>query len=755
MFRRIGNMVVRHPVWTIVAWLIAAVAIVATAPSLPSNSDESSFLPKSYESIKAADLQEKAFPSAFTPSAIALYRRTDGGALTADDKQDVARITSELGKKHIDQVQKVVPGPPSKDGKYAMTLVQMDSKKAGQPEQSDAAKVLRADVKELAKGTHLDAKLGGSAAQALDQEDSSKRGQALIGIGTFAIILVTLLIIFRAPILAVLPLVLIGLVSAIANGLIAYATKLFGLQANSSISSILIVVLFGVGTDYFLFLMFRYRERLRAGDEPKQAMINAVDRVGEAIASAAGAVIIAFLALALSTLGFLKQMGPALAIAVGVTLIAGLTLIPAVVSLIGPKVFWPSKSWQHEPDNARFAALGRGVRRRPALTAAVSGLVLVALSLGTLGFKATFDLASGSMPKTKESMVVQDDMQKAYSAGAAAPTDVYLSSTAGKALDKAAFGAYAKKLAAVDGVADARLSQVSKDGATADFTVTLKYEASTEQALDAVGEVRDVAHSDAPDGTEAVVGGMSSIFKDINTAVNHDYRTVFPVAAVLIMVILGLLLRSLVAPWYLMASVGLGFGATLGATVWIFQDGQGKPGLMFMLPVIMYLFVVAIGTDYNILMIARLREEAREGREPREAAGMAVRHAGPTVAAAGFILAATFATMMLAGNSLLTEMGFAVSFGIVVAAFVMAMFFTPSLTALIGHAAWWPGHGDRARETATGTDSGAVASGSAAAAGSVASGSGTDSGLNSGSGSGSGSGFGQERPAEDSPGRRG
>ncbi|MEU3522671.1 MMPL family transporter [Streptomyces sp. NPDC038707] len=702
MFRRIGTAVVRHPIWTIVAWLIAAVAIVATAPSLPSNSDESSFLPSSYESIKAADLQQKAFPGAFTPSAIALYQRTDGGKLTAADQKDVARITTELGKKHIDQVQKVVPGPPSKDGKYTLTLVQMDSKNAGQPKQADAAKELREQAKALAKGTHLDVKLGGSAAQALDQQDSSKRGEALIGIGTFVIILVTLLIIFRAPILAVLPLVLIGLVSAVANGLIAYATKLFGLQANSSISSILIVVLFGVGTDYFLFLIFRYRESLRAGDEPKQAMINAVDRVGEAIASAAGAVIIAFLALVLSTLGFLKQMGPALAIAVGATLVAGLTLIPAVVSLIGPKVFWPSKSWQKEPQNARFAALGRGVQRRPALTAIVSGLVLLVLSIGTLGYKATFDLASGSMPKTKESMVVQDQMQKAYSAGAAAPTDVYLSSTDGKRLDRSRFTEYARKLGEVDGVAAARMTQVNKDGTTADFTVTLKYEASTDKAIDAVGRVRDVAHSAAPDGTEAFVGGMSSIYKDIDAAVNHDYRTVFPVAALLIMIILGLLLRSVVAPWYLIASVGLGFGATLGATVWIFQNAQGHSGLMFMLPVIMYLFVVAIGTDYNILMIARLREEARAGREPREAAGMALRHAGPTVAAAGFILAATFATMMLAGNSLLSEMGFAVSFGIVVAAFVMAMFFTPSLTALIGHAAWWPGHGDRAGTPGTG-----------------------------------------------------
>jgi RND superfamily putative drug exporter len=705
MFQRVGKAVVRHPVWTIVAWLIAAVAIVATAPSLPSNSDESSFLPKGYESIRASDIQHKAFPSAFTPSAIALYQRADSGKLTADDERDVARITTELSQKNIDQVQKVVPGPPSKDGRYTMTLVQMDKKTAGQTVQADAAKVLRKDVGQLTRGTHLQVKLGGPAAQALDEQDASKSGNTLIGLGTFAIILVSLLVIFRAPILAVLPLVLIALVAAVAEGLIAYATKLFDLQANNSVSSILIVVLFGVGTDYFLFLMFRYRERLRAGDEPKQAMINAVARVGEAIASAAGAVVIAFLALSLSTLGSLKQMGPALAIAVTATLVAALTLIPAVVSLIGPKVFWPSKSWQREPRNASFAALGRGIRRRPALTAGASGLVLVVLALGALGFKANFDLASGSMPKTKESMVVQDEMKAAYSAGAAAPTDVYLSSTDGKPLDKAAFGAYAEKLGAVDGVASARVSQLNKDGTTADFTVTLKYEASTDKAIAAVGRVRDVAHSAAPAGTEAVVGGLSSIYKDIDTAVDHDYRTVFPVAAVLIMIILGLLLRSVVAPWYLIASVGLGFGATLGATVWVFQGVRGHSGLIFLIPVIVYLFVVAIGTDYNILMIARLREEAREGHSPREAAGVALRHTGPTVAAAGFILAATFATMMLAGNALLKEMGFAVSFGIAIAAFVMAMFFTPSLTALIGHAAWWPGHADRPVPEAVGSES--------------------------------------------------
>jgi len=204
------------------------------------------------------------------------------------------------------------------------------------------------------------------------------------------------------------------------------------------------------------------------------------------------------------------------------------------------------------------------------------------------------------------------------------------------------------------------------------------------------------AHAAAPHGTYALVGGTTAVFADIQKAINHDYMVVFPVAAVIILLILMLLLRSVVAPWYLLASVGLGFGATLGASVLVFQVVRDQPGLVFLLPIYMYLFVVALGTDYNILMIARLREEAREGRDARQAAAMAVRHTGPTIGAAGLILAGTFASLMLAGNTILSQVGFAVSCGITLAAFVMALFFSPSITALIGRRAWWPGHGDQA-----------------------------------------------------------
>jgi RND superfamily putative drug exporter len=240
---------------------------------------------------------------------------------------------------------------------------------------------------------------------------------------------------------------------------------------------------------------------------------------------------------------------------------------------------------------------------------------------------------------------------------------------------------------------------LSADKLTASYSVVLDSDPTSDEALAAIkGPIRDAAHAAAPDGTEALVGGTTSVFADFQKAMNRDYKVVFPVAAIVIAVILALLLRSMVAPLYLMASVGLGFGATLGAAVIVFQHIEGKGGLIFLLPIYIYLFVVALGTDYNILMIARLREEAREGKNARDAAAEAVTHAGPTVAAAGLILAGTFASLMLGGNSLLVALGFSISFGIFVAAFVMAMFFTPALTALIGHAAWWPGHGDQTRE---------------------------------------------------------
>ncbi|MEU1418399.1 MMPL family transporter [Kitasatospora sp. NPDC005751] len=699
MFHRLGHFVVRRAWWVIAAWVVAMIAIVAGAPTITAQTDEASFLPKHYESIQASALQEKAFPANFTPSAMVLFERNDGAAMNDADKAAMAKIVQGLSDKKIADVEKVIPvseQTTSKDGKYALAPIAIDKAKQQSEDFGEAAKHLREEGKSLTSGTDLKFQLGGAAAQALDQKESSGSADALIAMSTVVLVALIVGIIFRSVLAGLLP-ILISLVVAMptANGVIAYATKAFGLESTPVLSAILIVVVLGVGTDYFLFLAFRYRERLRAGDDRKEAVANAVGRVGEAIASAAGAVTVAFAVLILSSLGMFKALGPALAIAVIVTALASLTLAPAVLAVIPARgVFWPGKKWMNEPGNARFTALGRMVEKRPALVALASGGVLVALSAGALGYNGTFDLAGSSMPKDKESMVVQDKLMNGFSAGAADPSHVYLTSTAGAKLDPAAFEGFAAKLGGVHGVSPvAAKPQLSEDGTTADFTVLLNNEPSSNAAIDSLTELREVAHSQAPTGTEAKVGGLTAVYKDINLAMNHDYKLVFPVAGLLILLILGLQLRSVVAPWYLMVSVGLGFTATLGSATLLFQKLGSESGLMFMLPILIYLFVVAIGTDYNILIIARLREEARAGRNPREAAREALRHGGPTVAAAGFILAASFATFMLAGNVFMLEFGFAMAFGIALAAFVMALFFTPALTALIGRAAWWPGHG--------------------------------------------------------------
>ncbi|MCQ4210112.1 MMPL family transporter [Streptomyces longispororuber] len=697
MFAALGRFVVRRPWWVILGWVVVAAAVISLAPKLTSSSDEASFLPDTYESIKASDIQESEFPQQQNIGAVIVFQRSDGERLTVADSADVVRVSRELAAKDIPKVEAVVPGKPSPNGLVQTSMVAMPKlTDPADTSEQDAVKTLRTDLQQEVKGTDLKAGITGSAATALDESEASERAGLLVGVGTIVIIVVLLLIIFRSPIIALLPVVLIGLISPLATGLIASANKAFDMKADSSIQELLTVVLFGVGTDYILFLLFRYREALRAGEDPKQGMVHAVERVGEAITSAAGAVIVAFAALALSTLGMLKSMGPALAIAVFVTLCAGLTLVPAVVSLLGTKVFWPSRSWQREPQGTGFAKLGGAIARRPAVWAVLSALVMAVLALGALGYRANFDLATSSLPKTKESMVALQNLEKGFPAGTTDPTSVYLTSTSDTPLSPRQTAAFRASLADVDGVGTVGAATLSTNGTAAAYSVVLDDPPASEAAMATVkDDLRPAAHSAAPEGTEAAVGGITAVYVDINKAVDRDYSVVFPVAALCIMVILGLLLRSLVAPWYLMVSVALGFGATLGATSFLFTRIGSQPGLMFMLPVIMYLFVVALGTDYNILMVSRLREEARAGRDPHDAAGTAVRHSGPTIASAGVILAGTFATLMLAGNSTLSQMGFALSFGIVIAAFVMAMVFTPALTALIGHAAWWPGHGDR------------------------------------------------------------
>lgn len=697
MFAALGRFTSRRPWIVIGIWVVAAVAIISLAPKLSSTSNEADFLPKHYESIKALELQHNAFADAAKPGAVLVFDRADQKPLTAQDSADVERIVAELNKDLPKAFTRGMAQPPSENKLVQIAVIGLSDQATGfDPLSMESARELRAQAKPLVKGTELRLGMTGAAPQSLDSQDSTESTMQIVGLATIVLIIVLLALIFRSVIICLLPILVVSLVSMVATGLIGTANKVFDLKADSSIQVILIVVLYGIGTDYILFFLFRHRERLRQGDEPRGAAVHALERAGEAIASAGGAVIVAFMALILSSLSIFRSIGPALAIAVAVTLLAALTLVPAVVTLLGRRLFWPARNWQQEPAGTRFAALGEAVGNHPLRTALASGGVMAILAVFALGFSPSFDFTS-SLPKGVESTEALQRLEKGLPPGATDPTTVILHSTNGQPFTGEQLTTFGTALGKAKGVAMVAPGVPSKDGQTAIFSAILAEDPGSDQAMELMRDsIRPTAHDAAPEGSKALVGGTTAVFLDLQQAMKRDYTVVFPVAAIVIMVILALLLRSLVAPLYLMASVGLGFGATLGATVILFQHIRGESGLIFMLPMYIYLFVVALGTDYNILMIARLREEAREGKEPRAAAAAAVRHAGPTIAAAGLILAGTFAALLLGGNSLIVSMGFALSFGIGMAAFVMSMFFTPSLTALIGHAAWWPGHGDEA-----------------------------------------------------------
>lgn len=688
MFSKLGRLVTANPWKVVLAWVIAVAVIVPLSPSLAevSNTDQTSFLPQGKESIRAQQLAEDAFPSASGANGLFVVSREDGGALDAADRAQVAELAAALDAAAVDRVADVTTNADnlSENGRVQLVDVEFEGEATDGGVHDAIADIREEAASRLAADSGLVLGLTGEAAIQLDAEEAFSSAESITFLATLLLIVLLVGAIFRSPVAAFLPILTIGLVFTVATSIVALTAKTFGFEVDASLTSLLIVVMFGIGTDYILFLLFRYRERLRAGDASRAAVAFSVRRVGEAVASSALVVIAAFLALLLADLGFLSAMAPGLAISVAVTLVASLTLVPAVLALLGPRVFWPSKRWQQAPENALFKRLGQLIARAPGRTALVSGLTLAVLAGGTAFYTASygFDLPSGT-----ESGQALETMQSAFPAGQSSPTEVYVrGGTDAQARD------LARSLETVPGVAKVAKPVTSDDGTVTRIDATLADDPASNTALATVeGPLREAAHGSGA-GSEVLVGGETALTADLRDTVNRDMSLVFPLAALIIALILGLLLRSVVAPAYLLAAVALGFAATLGAGVGIFQGLSGNDGLLFMLPVMLYLFVVAIGTDYNILMTARLREEAIEGNDPRTAADLSVEHAGPTVAAAGVILAGTFASLSLTGIGLLVQLGVTIAIGVLLVSLVMATVFVPSLSALLGHRVWWPGH---------------------------------------------------------------
>lgn len=721
-----GDFVAKRRWWILAFWLIAAVLIVSLSPSLSSveSNDQSSFIPKSYESIKAIDIANKVSPHSQDATDLIVFKNKNGQPLSQTDTAVIDEIGATLfnigdrggsmnGSRasHTKIAISTANAQVSPDHKVAILNV----KYVGNPDDTstiNAVKTLRSQLKhELNGGLKQDlvcaadpglqpciystgdltANTTGQESIGYDTQGQSNNALKIVSIGTLLLVLVLPAVVFRSPFAGLLPILSVGVVDAIASALIADAAKLFDFKVNQQLSVIFTVVLFGIGTDYILFLLFRYRERLRNGDHTRGAVAYALSRAGLAILSAALVVLSSFAALFFAKFGIFSSMAPGLVICVGVMMLAALTLVPALVAIVGQKVFWPSKAWKSKSLKPTLSKkIGGVVSRRPGVSAGVVVVTLLALSAFTFAYKSDFT-SFGKPPAGTQSAVAYSDLLAAFPAGETDPAQVYVQSNT--ILTLPALQPLERNLRRATGVATVLPAALSPSHKIAVIPVVLKDNPYSGAALaNVAGPIRAAAHEFNTSSRHVYVGGTSSVFVDIKAVTNRDLRVLFPIAAAFILIILTVLLRSLVAPIFLLLGVGLGYLATLGATTLIFIKLFGDVGLIFFIPLFMYIFVVAVGTDYNILTITRLREEIQEGHSPRESADLTVEHSSATVASAGLILAATFGSLLLAGISFLSQMGSAVAIGVSLAAFVVAPFLIPSISALLGYKIWWPGH---------------------------------------------------------------
>lgn len=690
----IGNAltgIVRHPWRVLVGWLVVTVSIIAFAPDLDDHvtGDQQAFLPSSFESVTAQAMADEFFPATSGAGGTVVIARDDGAPLSPDQQQRVIALAPELTAADVPGVGAVTTTPRSlsPDGRVAALGVSFTGRQ-GDDVVNAAVRTLRSDVDAALAGTGMHGGVTGNAAIAVDTAHAYEGAEKVISIATVLVIVLLLGAVFRSPIIALVPIVVIAAVFAAAQGLTAWAAEMFGFQVSTSLASIMIVVLFGVGADYIVFLLFRYRERLRDGADPTSALVVSSASVGRVVASSALTVIGAFAALFLAGLGSLTSLAPGLIIAVAYMLVTALTVVPAVFALLGRTLFWPAGPGRHRA--SRYDAVSAAVARRPAVTVTVVVSALAGLGAFAAGYHATYDTLS-ELPDDTPAAVAYAELATAFPAGALSPTQVFVE--ANRPIDDSELQSATTALAQVPGVVSATPPQLAADGTVATITVILADSPFSTAALNTVaGPVRDAAHAVFPDARVAV-GGQTAVLADVRSQLDADTALVFPAAALIVVIILALLLRSLLAPLALIAAVALTFAATLGVLTLIFLHGKGFDGIDFTTPVVLYLFVVAIGTDYNILMAERVREEFRSGHSPCEATRIAIGRDAPTVAVAGIILAATFASLTLTGLDNLVELGAGVAVGVALASLAMAPVLIPALSALIGRPFWWPTRG--------------------------------------------------------------
>ncbi|MFD8174085.1 MMPL family transporter [Streptomyces sp. NPDC048405] len=657
--------------WLVLGLWIAALAIASPFAAKLGDVQRDravDYLPASADSTQVAKIQER-LPGGEATEMVLVYHR-DGG-LTAADKKTAAGQVAEIAGAH--ELTGRPAGIPSKDGTTLMYPVA--STEPGTDEKARDALVN--DVRDVAKGGDgLSVEVGGAGALATDASEVYNSLDGPLLYTTAAVVAVLLILIYRSPFLWLVPLAVAGMADYLSMGVAYGLNQVFGTAVSGQSSGIMTILVFGVGTDYALLLVSRYREELRRVERPYDAMLAALRGCGPAVLASSGTVAAGLLCLLAADLNSSRGMGPLGTVGVLCALAAMLTLLPALLVLLGRRVFWPLVPRYGSTPKARrslFAAMGSSAERRPR-TVLVGGAVLLgALALGTFALPGSIK-QEDSFTTRPDAIAAMETLADAFPESGTQPITV-ISPT-----DRA--GAALAEIRSTEGVESAEAGR-SGDGWT-ELTVLASTPPQSAAETATIEELRDKL-----DGS--YVGGPSAQQIDLEDTNARDTVIVVPIVLLSVLLILTVLLRSLVAPLILVAAVVAVWGAALGIGGLVFDPLFGFEGTDPGLGLLSFVFLVALGVDYGIFLMHRMREEALHGAEPTEAALSALRTTGGVIASAGLVLAATFAVLTSMPMVQLVELGFVIAVGVLLDTFLVRTYLVTSASVALRRRVWWPG----------------------------------------------------------------
>ncbi|MFD6567487.1 MMPL family transporter [Micromonospora profundi] len=681
------------------AWITVAVAVVVGvvvfAVPQPDNPKPVSAtgLSVQWQSTQVERLQEQ-LPSSEVQPAIVVVSRDDGGALSEADRAALTARSDDLARFAVGG--QVSPPQISPDGTVALLAVPVTTD-GGQEAVTAKVDDLRATLSGLPDG--LKAEVTGSPAFTADLSSVFDGADITLLAVTAAVVAVLLLITYRSPFLWIVPLVVVAATEQITLRAVDTIVPAVGINLQSGqVTGIASVLVFGAATNYALLLIARYREELRREEDRFAAMRAALRRTAEPILASGSTVVLGVLTLLLSEQETNRALAVACATGVILAMLSALFVLPAVLVLFGRGLFWPFVPRVDGParEGKIWGRLGSAVERRPAVVAVLAVVLLGGLALGGLGIRTGLS-ETEQFRAQPEAVTGAQTLARAFPAGSTQPVAVITTPAAVRAVTDVAAG--------VPGVASARPGDAGD--AVAQVDVVLEAEPGTaasdravEALREAVAAVPDSAPpaapgADAPSG--AIVGGSVAATYDSDEANSRDLKLILPIILLLVAAVLVLLLRGLLAPVLLVLTVIASFFASLGAAWLLFDHVLDFPALDSGVLLLAFVFLVALGVDYNIFLVTRAREDARTAGTR---AGMlsALRVTGGVITSAGVLLAAVFAVLGVLPLITLTQIGIIVCIGVLLDTLLVRTVLVPALAFMLGDRFWWPRSIDARKE---------------------------------------------------------